>query len=132
MGKKRVVTTAAGSEAIGRRMAEFRKARGITQVELAERLDVSQAVISQWEKGRRLLHGELIAALADVLHVSADALLGVRSKKSRRPPPPPAPPVDRSLARRFAAVQSLPRRDRDALTRTIDAFLAARGPGRAA
>lgn len=122
LGKKRVITTAEGSEAIGRRLSEFRKARGITQVELAQRLDVSQAVISQWEKGRRLLHGELIATLADILRVSADEMLGVQRKKAKASAP--ASTVDKSLARRLAQLQALPRRDRDALLRTLDAFLA--------
>ena len=127
LAKKRVVTTVAGAEAIGRQLSAFRKARGITQAELAERLDVSQAVISQYERGHLLLHGELIAKLASILRVSADDLLGIHPKKSRRPQPL-APAVDRGLARRFAQLQSLPRRDRDALARTIDAFLSARGP----
>lgn len=132
LGKKRVITTAEGALAIGRRLAEFRKARGITQVELAERLGVSQAVISQWEKGRRLLHGELIATFAEILRVSADELLGVRHGKSRRPPSPIIPAVDKGLARKFALLQSLSRRDRETVSRTIDALVAARHGGRAA
>src|SRR5262245_36797851 len=67
--KKRVATTAAGAEAIGQRLAAFRKARGITQVELAERLEISQAVVSRYERGDLLLHGELIAQLASILRV---------------------------------------------------------------
>jgi transcriptional regulator with XRE-family HTH domain len=130
LGKKRVITTTEGAEAIGRRLAEFRKARGITQVELAERLGVSQAVISQWEKGRRLLHGELIATFAELLRVSADELLGVKQSKSRKPAAPIIPAVDKGLARKFALLQSLSRRDRETVSRTIDALVAARAHAR--
>lgn len=72
-----------------------------------------------------LLHGELVAKVATLLHVSTDELLGVHHRR-RKVVAPPAPPIDRGLARRFAQVQALPKRDRDALTRTIDAFLTAR------
>jgi transcriptional regulator with XRE-family HTH domain len=113
------------------RLAEFRKARGITQVELAQRLDVSQAVISRYERGDLLLHGELIATLAGLLRVSSDELLGISSPRPRAQPV--APFVDKGLARRFALLQSLPRRDKETVARTIDALVAARGgPGRAA
>ena len=122
LAKKRVVTTVAGAQAIGHRLAEVRKARGITQVELAQRLEVSQAVISQYERGRLLLHGELIAELSSILRISADDLLGVQRKKDARVVPG-APIIDKTLARRLAQLQRLPRRDRDALLRTLDAFL---------
>lgn len=124
MSRKRVVTTAAGAAAIGQRLAAFRKARGITQVELAERLEVSQAVISRYERGDLLLHGELIAQLASILRVTSDALLGVEKLK---PGVVATPSVDRGLARRMAQLQGLPRRDRDAVLRMLDAFLTVRG-----
>ncbi|MBL8918243.1 MAG: helix-turn-helix transcriptional regulator [Myxococcaceae bacterium] len=131
MAKKRVVTTIEGAAAIGRRLSEFRKARGITQVELAERLDVSQAVISRYERGDLLLHGELIATLVGILRVSSDELLGIHTKA--RGPAALAPVIDKGLARRFALLNTLPRRDKETVARTIDALVAARGgPGRAA
>lgn len=122
--KKRVVSTAAGAEAIGQRLAAFRKARGITQVELAHRLEVSQAVISRYERGDLLLHGELIAQLAGILRVTTDALLGVEKSKAGVVA---TPSVDRGVARRMTQLQGLPRRDRDAVLPMLDAFLTVRG-----
>jgi transcriptional regulator with XRE-family HTH domain len=129
--KKRVATTPEGALAIAERVRAHRKARGISQVELAQQLGISQVLVSKYETGGLLLHGELIAKLAALLHVSTDELLGVPARRRRDVAPPP-PPVDRGLARRFAQVQALPKRDRDALTRTIDAFLTARGSRSAA
>lgn len=129
--KKRVATTPEGARAIAERIRAHRKARGISQVELAELLGISQVLVSKYETGGLLLHGELIAKLAALLHVSADELLGVPHRR-RKEASPPAPPIDRGLARRFGQVQALPKRDRDALTRTIDAFLTARAAVRAA
>ena len=129
MHTRRVVTTSAGARAIAQRVTTLRKARGFTQVELAERLGVSQALVSKYENGEVLLHAELLAELATLFHTSADELLGLQHKKSRRAPTPLAPAVDKGLARRFALLQSLPRRDRETVSRTIDALVAARGAG---
>jgi len=114
-------------ETHGQRLARIRKERGITQVELAQRLDTSQTAISDYERDVLRLNGDVIVRLADILDVSSDELLGLSQRKSS------GPTRDKRLARRLQAFDSLPKRDRDALTRTIDAFLSARGgPGRAA
>ncbi len=130
---KRRSTTPEGALAIAERIAALRRGRGITQVELAQKLGVPQGMLSKYENGEVLLHAELLAQFADALDVSADDLLGRQARRRKTAPVAPAPAVDRALAKRFALIQSLPRRDRDALARTIDAFLSARGgPSRAA
>ena len=130
---KRRSTTQEGAAAIAERLAALRRGRGITQVELAQKLGMPQGLVSNYENGEVLLHAELLAQFADALDVSADDLLGRQAKRRKAAAVAPAPAVDRALAKRFALIQSLPRRDRDALARTIDAFLSARGgPGRAA
>jgi transcriptional regulator with XRE-family HTH domain len=131
MHKRRVATTSAGALAIAQRLTALRRARGITQVELARKLDASQALVSKFENGEVLLHAELLAQLSSILKVSADELLGLHRPRSRRAPTPLTPAVDKGLARRFALLQSLPRRDRETVSRTIDALVAARA-GRAA
>jgi hypothetical protein len=57
---------------------------------------------------------------AVVLHVSTDELLGVK------PPSQNGATVSRRVLRRLQAIDGLPKRDQDALFRTIDAFLQAR------
>jgi transcriptional regulator with XRE-family HTH domain len=130
MHKRRVATTSEGAKAIAERLTSLRKARGITQVELAARLDVSQALVSKLENAEVLLHAELLAQLSGILKVSADELLGLHRSKSRRPPAPITPAVDKGLARKFALLQSLPRRDRETVSRTIEALVAARAHAR--
>ncbi len=124
LARKRVAATSEGARGIGERLTALRKAAGITQVEMAQRLNSTQGFVSKYERGDLLLHGELIAQLAVVLHVTTDEILGVSRSKAKAAPAPR--PVDRNLARRLAQLQSLPRRDRDALLRTLDAFLALR------
>ncbi|MBL8913651.1 MAG: helix-turn-helix transcriptional regulator [Archangium sp.] len=116
MEKKRK-PAAANAETLGQRLARLRKEKGITQVELAKMLETTQPVVSDYERGLLRLHGELIIQLAGILEVSADELLGLEQRER------PGPARDRRLARRLQAFDKLPKRDRDTLTRTVDAFL---------
>jgi transcriptional regulator with XRE-family HTH domain len=94
-------------------------ARGLTQVELAERLGITQSFVSKYERGDLRLHGALIVKLAAALRVSTDELLGVDHMQ-----PAVRPTIkDRRLWRRISAIDKLSKRDRQALLRTLDAFL---------
>ncbi len=104
-------------ETIGQRLARLRKERGITQVELAQRLGVAQPVVSDYERGELRLHGELIIKLTELLGVSSEELLGLEA------PRPHSHLGNRRLLRRLQGFEQLPKRDQDALLRTIDAFL---------
>lgn len=57
------------------RLAEARKKTGMTQEQLAERLDVSRQTVSKWEAGQAQPEAGRIAGLADALGVTCDALL---------------------------------------------------------
>ena len=101
---------------LGKRITQFRKERGLTQVELAERLGVGQPVLSNYEHGRLRPNHVILATLAKALQVSSDELLGLRTTTG-------SPPLNRRFLRRLQAIETLPRRDQEALLRTIDAFL---------
>jgi transcriptional regulator with XRE-family HTH domain len=121
--RARVGGAASPEETVGQRLARLRRERGLTQVELAERLGVAQPIVSDYERGELRLHGQLIVRLTEILGVSADELLGLA-------PAPPARPVTyRRLVRRLQAIDRLPRRDQQALYRTIDAFLRSAASG---
>ena len=62
-------------EKTGRLIAELRKAAGLTQEALGERLGVSQRSVSRWETGRNMPDLSLLLPLADVLGVSVTELL---------------------------------------------------------
>ena len=61
--------------AIGRRVREVRKARGISQETLAEQVDISTTHMSHIETASTKLSLPVLAALARVLSVSTDYLL---------------------------------------------------------
>lgn len=57
-------------------IAKYRKARGLTQEELGERLGVSNQAVSKWENAVSLPDITLLPALARALGISLDVLLG--------------------------------------------------------
>jgi transcriptional regulator with XRE-family HTH domain len=107
----------AEARAIGKNLGRIRRERGVTQVELADKLQIRQQLLSDYEVGRLRLHGELIASLARILHVTADELLGLA------PASGDGTGVQRRFLRKLREVEKLSRRDQDALLRTIEAFL---------
>ena len=54
----------------------LRKERGLTQEELAIRVNVVRQTVSKWEKGQSVPDADLLQKLADVLEVSVSQLLG--------------------------------------------------------
>jgi transcriptional regulator with XRE-family HTH domain len=102
---------------IGPRLSLLRKEKGVTQVELAQALGVSQPVVSEYERGSVPLRADQIVTLSNLLRISADVILGLKAQASA------TASTDSKLARRLRDAQRLPRRDRDALLRTLDAFL---------
>ena len=63
--------------AIGENIRNFRKKNDLTQEALADRLGVSYQSISRWENGTTYPDLELIPAIAEVLSVTVDELLGM-------------------------------------------------------
>lgn len=70
-------------EKVGRRIALFRKEKGITQKELADFLHISYQAVSKWESGRSLPTVEMLYEIASLLHVTVDALLNENEWKNR-------------------------------------------------
>ena len=63
--------------AIGENIRNFRKKNDLTQEALADRLGVTYQSISRWENGTTYPDLELIPAIAEVLAVTVDELLGM-------------------------------------------------------
>lgn len=68
---------------IGKRIAFFRKEKGITQKELADFLHISYQAVSKWESGKSLPTVEMLYEISHLLQVSADALLNENEWRSR-------------------------------------------------
>lgn len=59
------------------RIREVRKAKKLSQTELAEMLHVHQTAVSQWENGKTEPDMDNLCRIADIFGVTVDYLLGV-------------------------------------------------------
>lgn len=105
-------------ETPGQRLARLRRERGWTQVELAERIDITQTLISDYERGKLRLNAGMIVRLASALETTTDALLQPEGKASplRRKP-------SLRVQRRMEQIEKLPAHQQNHLLKTIDGFL---------
>ncbi len=69
------------SSTICAKIAELRRASGMTQDALAEKLGVTYQAVSKWENGISCPDITLIPAIADIFDVSIDALFGRTEEK---------------------------------------------------
>ena len=60
---------------LGARIAALRRNAGLSQAELAGRLQISPSALGMYEQGRREPSAQMLVALAQVLGVSTDYLL---------------------------------------------------------
>lgn len=63
------------NETIGNRIARYRKAKGMTQEELATKLGVSSQAVSKWENAASCPDISLLPELCSILGISTDELL---------------------------------------------------------
>ena len=65
---------------IGRKISEFRKVSNMTQMELADRLNISFQAVSNWERGNSMPDISKLPELAELFGISIDELLGKKSE----------------------------------------------------
>jgi transcriptional regulator with XRE-family HTH domain len=105
-------------ETFGQRLARLRKERGFTQVEIAERVGIIQALVSDYELDKLRLNAEMVVRFATALEISTDELLKPQGSKAplRRKP-------SLRMLRRLEKIESLPASQQSTLLKTIDTFL---------
>lgn len=104
--------------ALGQRIAALRKERGLTQVQLAEQLGVSQQTVTAYESGNRRVPISHLPRLAALLGISIESLLGEQPKAAKRGPAP-------KLQQQLEQVQQLPKAKQRMVSELIDSVLAA-------
>lgn len=111
-----------GETSFGERLQAIRKARGLTQVQLAEAAGTTQRAISYYETEAGFPPAPAVIDLAKALRITTDELLGVKAPKVER--------INddgeaRRMWKRFRMVSTLPERDRKAVIRLIHSLVAA-------
>lgn len=106
---------------MGKQIADLRKHYGYTQTEFGELLGLSRDIINAYERGRIRLNSQIIIKMSEVLHISADKILGLE----------PIPEINRSqslrIAKRLRLIEQLPEARQKVLLSTIDNYLRAEG-----
>lgn len=105
---------------LGARIAQLRKEQGITQVQLAGQLGVSQQTITAYEVGRRRIQVSALPVIAQALGVTVEALVAETPKPGKRGP---APKLQQQLER----LQTLPKAKQRMVSEVLDSLLAQAG-----
>lgn len=111
-----------GETSFGERLQNIRKARGMTQVQLAEAAGTTQRAVSYYETEAGFPPAPAVIALAKALNVSTDELLGVRPPRVERGKDDPD---EKRMWKRFQMVTALPERDQKAVIRLINSLVGA-------
>lgn len=104
-------------DGFGSRLAALRQSRGLTQTELGDAAGVSQRVIAYYETESTQPPGALLVDFARALHVTTDALLGLK------PMTDTLAPKTARLLKRLQRIEELPPADQRAVLKLVDAML---------
>jgi len=99
------------------RLRLLRSARQVTQVRLAELLEINPRVYNRWERGIATPQFDTVVRIADILQVTLDELAG-------RAPVSAEPRIhNQELLNLYQQVDSLPDAEQQALILVIDSFV---------
>jgi transcriptional regulator with XRE-family HTH domain len=109
---------------IGTNIRLFRKQKGLTQVELAQKINCSQAIVTAYENNRKKPAIDTLSNLADSLGVTIDQIVGKEApsktgEKIKKP----------KLWKKFEQIDQLPDTDKRTVFRMIDGLLTQKNQG---
>ena len=114
----------------GQRLISLRKARGLTQVQLAKAIGATQRAISYYENEAGYPPAPVVADLAQALGVTTDELLGVQpAQPSACSTSEPESPEVRRIWKKFQQLLILPEKDQRAVIRLVNSLVAAHQGG---
>ena len=102
--------------ALGQRIAERRKALGLTQQQLADSIGIAQQTLAHYEVGRLRVAAALLPTLSKTLGMSLNELFGDAPKPSTRGPAP-------KLQEQIERIGTLPRSKQRMLLDMLDAAI---------
>ncbi len=107
---------------LGGRIAAARKARGLTQIQLAEQLEIAQQTLAHYEVGRLRLPTSMLPLLAESLSVPVEQLLGQPAARSAGKRAPAS-----RLAQQVERIGQLPMAKQRFVMEMLDTVLAQAG-----
>jgi transcriptional regulator with XRE-family HTH domain len=107
-------------ESFGARLARLRRARGLTQIELAQRIGITRRMVAYYEVESDRPPAHVLDRLAAALQVSTDQLLGVSRSLALQAP------TRARLWRRLRVIEELSPADQKAVLSVIEGLVARR------
>ena len=109
-------------KALGARVAQARKAHGLTQQQLGDQLGIPQQTLAHYEGGTTRFPASMLPSLAQILGLTLDELMGqeVKSGRGKRGPAP-------KLQKQFERISQLPRAKQQVLMDMLDGVLSQAG-----
>jgi transcriptional regulator with XRE-family HTH domain len=98
-------------------LRRLREAAGLSVRELARQIEESPTNVSYWERSGQIPRSDVVAAIARVLGVSIEAVLG--EAQPRRAAAPGG-----KVRQAFEAVSKLPRRQQEHVLKVVNALVA--------
>ena len=101
----------------GKRLTECRKAKNLSQKELAERFTTSHTTIGKYERDEMVPSIDAAKKLAKILDTTVGYLLGENEQANLFKDP--------KMLQRFQDIATLPEKERECLLTTVDHFIKA-------
>ena len=99
-----------------KRLAQLRKAEGLTQVQISQQLGITQSSYAHYESGFRKISLAMIPKIAQTLNISEEELLGLEPRKGKRGPLS-------KLEKRFEKVNALPKKEQELAIDMLDRII---------
>jgi transcriptional regulator with XRE-family HTH domain len=99
---------------LGEKITKLKKAKNLSQTDLAERTGISRDAISKYERGDAVPSVEYAKRIADALEVSLDYLVNEDDKQEV---------LDNEVVKRVREVQKLPQLEKEKIFSVIDALV---------
>ncbi|MGM0601250.1 MAG: helix-turn-helix domain-containing protein [Candidatus Rifleibacteriota bacterium] len=97
----------------GKRLAELRKAAGLTQVEVAKELGIPQRTLSFYEREARQIPQNLVRPLAELFGVAPEIILGLGEEQQKKRGP------KSRLERMFEKASQLPKTKQELIIKLL-------------
>lgn len=106
-------------QTLGQRIAQTRKALGLTQTQVAEQLGISQQTLAHYEVGRLRIAISTLVPLSEILHSSVDELVNGQPAAKEGGKRGPAS----KLQRQMEQVRQLPRTKQQFVMEMLDTVI---------
>jgi len=103
---------------LGKRIADLRKKEGLTQAELAKKIDVSHTQMARYELKGVQPPADTLKSLADIFGTSIDYIVnGTAQEKAQ------GTLTDAELIKQFKEMEQLPETEKNTILNVVSAFI---------